>query len=54
LDSVREEMVMRDARDRNRPTDPLRPSPEAIMVVTSQQSVEEVVGHMMGMITDRL
>jgi len=54
LDTVREEMVMRDARDRNRHTDPLRPSPEAIMVETSQQSVEEVVGHMMSMITDRL
>jgi len=54
LDAVRDEMVMRDARDRNRATDPLRPSPEAIMVETSQQSVEEVVGHMMGMITDRL
>lgn len=54
LDAVRDEMVMRDARDRNRATDPLHPSPEAIMVETSQQSVEEVVGHMMGMITDRL
>ncbi|MEX0830470.1 MAG: (d)CMP kinase [Nitrospirales bacterium] len=54
LDAVREEMVLRDARDRNRATDPLRPSSDAIMVETSQHSVEEVVGHMMGMITDRL
>lgn len=54
LDRVREEMVMRDTRDRNRTTDPLRPSPEAIMIETSQQSVEEVVGQMMGIIADRL
>jgi cytidylate kinase len=54
LDTVRDEMVRRDTRDRNRTMDPLRPSPEAIMVETTQQSVEEVVAHMMGMIAARL
>ncbi len=54
VDTVRDEMVRRDTRDRNRTTDPLRPSPEAIMVETTQQSVEEVVAHMMGMIVARL
>lgn len=54
VDVVRDDMVTRDARDRNRAIDPLRPSPEAIMVETSTQSVEEVVEHMMGLITDRL
>ena len=54
LDRVREEMVMRDTRDRNRLTDPLRPSPHAIMIETSQRSVKEVVSQMMGMIADRL
>lgn len=54
VDVVRDEMVLRDDRDRNRATDPLRPSPEAIMVETSTQSVEEVVGHMMGLIAERL
>jgi len=54
LDSVREEMIMRDTRDRNRSTDPLRPSPDAIRIETSQESVEQVVGRMMGMIADCL
>ena len=54
LDTVREEMVMRDTRDRTRVLDPLRPASEAIMIETSQKSVEEVVSHMMGMIADRL
>ncbi len=54
LDVVRDEMVTRDARDRNRCIDPLQPSPQAILVETSHQSVEEVVGHMMGMIMERL
>ncbi len=54
LDTVRDEMVVRDTRDRNRTTDPLRPAPQAIMIETSQQSVDEVVGHMMGMIANRL
>ncbi len=54
LDTVRDEMVLRDTRDRNRATDPLRPAPHAIMIETSQQSLDEVIGHMMGMIVDRL
>ena len=54
LDTVREEMEMRDSRDRNRTTDPLHPSPQAIMIETSQHSVDEVVGQMMGIISDRL
>ena len=54
LDTVREDMIMRDSRDRNRLTDPLHPSPQAIMIETSEQSVDEVVGQMMDMIADRL
>ena len=54
LDTVRDEMVVRDTRDRNRTTDPLCPAPQAIMIETSQQSVDEVVGRMMGMIANRL
>jgi cytidylate kinase len=54
LDKVRDEMVMRDTRDRTRALDPLRPAPEAIMIETSQQSIEDIVSHMMGMIADRL
>jgi len=54
LDTIRDEMVMRDTRDRTRALDPLRPAPEAIMIETSQQSIEEIVNHMMGMIADRL
>jgi len=47
-------MAVRDDRDRTRSVDPLRPAPEAIMIDTSRQSVEEVVGHMMEIIADRL
>ena len=54
LERVQEEMVMRDHRDRTRTLDPLRPAPQAIMIETSSQSVEDVVTHMMGLIADRL
>lgn len=54
LKIVRNDMAVRDDRDRTRMVDPLRPAPEAIMIDTSQQSVEEVVGHMMQFIADRL
>ncbi|MDH3771130.1 MAG: (d)CMP kinase [Nitrospirota bacterium] len=54
LDTVRDDMVMRDTRDRTRALDPLRPAPEAIMIETSQKSIEDIVSHMMGMIADRL
>jgi cytidylate kinase len=54
LDTVRDEMVMRDTRDRTRANDPLRPAPEAIMIETSQKPIEDIVSHMMGMIADRL
>jgi CMP/dCMP kinase len=54
LDTVRDEMVMRDTRDRNRTHDPLRPAPEAIMIETSQKPIEDIVSDMMGMIADRL
>ena len=54
LKTVRDDMAVRDDRDRTRTVDPLRPAPEAIMIDTSQRSVEEVVGHMMENIADRL
>ncbi len=53
LKTVRNDMAVRDDRDRTRMVDPLRPAPEAIMIDTSRQSVEEVVGHMMQFIADR-
>lgn len=54
LKTVRNDMAVRDDRDRTRMVDPLRPAPEAIMIDTSRQSVEEVVGQMMQFIADRL
>jgi cytidylate kinase len=54
LKTVRDDMAVRDDRDRTRTVDPLRPAPEAIMIDTTQRSVEEVVGHMMKIIMDRL
>ncbi|MDX2348156.1 MAG: (d)CMP kinase, partial [Nitrospirota bacterium] len=54
LDTVRDEMVMRDTRDLTRAHDPLRPAPEAIMIETSQKPIEDILSQMMGMIVDRL
>ncbi len=54
LKTVQDDMSVRDDRDRTRRVDPLRPAPEAIMIDTSRQSVEDVVGHMMNIIADRL
>ena len=54
LKTVRNDMAVRDDRDRTRMVDPLRPAPEAIMIDTSRQSVEEVVSHMLQFIADRL
>lgn len=53
LKTVRNDMAVRDDRDRTRMVDPLRPAPEAIMIDTSRQSVEEVVSHMLQFIADR-
>ncbi len=54
LKAVQDDMSVRDDRDRTRTVDPLRPASEAIMIDTSQQSVEDVVGHMMNIIAERL
>lgn len=54
LDTVRDEMVIRDTRDRNRTNDPLCPAPQAITIETSQQSVDDIVDQMMGMIAEHL
>ena len=54
LKTVQDDMSVRDDRDRTRRVDPLRPALEAIMIDTSRQSVEDVVGHMMNIIADRL
>jgi CMP/dCMP kinase len=54
LKTVREDMAVRDDRDRTRTLDPLRPAPEAMTIDTSQRSLDQVVGHMMNIITDRL
>ena len=54
LKAVQDDMSVRDDRDRTRTVDPMRPASEAIMIDTSQQSVEDVVGHMMNIIAERL
>lgn len=54
LKMVQDDLSVRDDRDRTRTVDPLRPAPEAIMIDTSRKSVEDVVGHMMKIIADRL
>jgi cytidylate kinase len=54
LKAVQDDMSVRDDRDRTRTVDPLRPASEAIMIDTSQQSIEDVVGHMMNIIAERL
>ena len=46
LDTVRDEMVLRDTRDLTRAHDPLRPAPETIMIETSQKPIEDIVNHL--------
>ncbi len=53
LESVQEEMAVRDKRDRTRTVDPLCPAEDAIMVDTSHKSAIQVVDKMMKMIMDR-
>ncbi len=52
LPSVQKEMEIRDKRDRNRTVDPLRPAPEANIIDTSHQTIEEVVGSMLSKIRE--
>ena len=54
LKAVQDDMALRDDRDRTRTMDPLRPASEAIIIDTSESSVEEVVEHMLKIIADRL
>ena len=52
LQTVRNDMEIRDTRDRTREVAPLRPAPGANIIDTSHQSIEEVVGSMIARIMD--
>jgi cytidylate kinase len=42
LPAIEREIEERDARDRSRPVNPLRPAPDAVVIDTTDQTVEEV------------
>lgn len=50
LETIMEEIRQRDARDSQREVAPLKPAPDAIIIDTSQMSVEEVVARIMSLI----
>jgi CMP/dCMP kinase len=53
LAEVQREMAARDSRDRTRSTAPLRPADGAVIINTSNQSVEQVLEQMMNVIADQ-
>ncbi len=50
LDGIRQ----RDARDLERTVSPLKPAHDAIVLDSSQMSIEEVVAHVQGIVSERL
>ncbi|APC08501.1 (d)CMP kinase [Neomoorella thermoacetica] len=50
LETIMEEIRQRDARDSQREVAPLKPAPDAIIIDTSQMSVEDVVARIMSLI----
>lgn len=45
-----EEIEQRDARDANRPTSPLRPAEDAIVIDTSEMSIDDVVDRILALV----
>ena len=54
LDDVRREMTIRDARDRSRDVAPLTPATDAIMIDTSNLSIDQVLDRMIEVVSARL
>ncbi len=52
LQTVKNDMQIRDTRDRTREVDPLRPAHGANIIDTSRQSIEEVVSSMISRIME--
>jgi cytidylate kinase len=50
---VREDMIKRDAQDRERSVSPLRPAPDAILIDSTKVGIEEVLNLMMHHVGER-
>ena len=48
------EVLERDARDTDRTTSPLRPAPDAVLIDTSEMSIDDAVGQAIALVTRRL
>jgi CMP/dCMP kinase len=53
-DAVLEEIRERDQRDRNRAQSPLKPAPDAVVIDSTNLTLEEVVGKVQELVTARL
>jgi cytidylate kinase len=52
--AILQEIRERDQRDRNRPQSPLRPAPDAVVIDSTNLTLEEVVGRVQELVTARL
>jgi len=52
LDEIREDIIQRDYRDTNRAVSPLKQAEDAILIDSSNMSINEVVGEIYGYILD--
>jgi len=54
LAQVVEELTKRDERDSNRSVAPMRPAQDAVVIDTTDRSIDEVLDHILKIVNDRL
>ena len=54
LAQVVEELTKRDERDSNRMVAPMRPAQDAVVIDTTDRSIDEVLDHILNIVNDRL
>jgi cytidylate kinase len=54
LAQVVEELTIRDERDSNRSVAPMRPATDAVVIDTTEKSIDEVLNEILDLISDRL
>jgi cytidylate kinase len=53
-EAIREDILKRDERDRNRAESPMRPAPDAIMIDSTELNLDEVLARIESIVTERL
>lgn len=54
LAQVVEELTIRDDRDSNRSVAPMRPATDAVVIDTTEKSIDEVLEDILGLVSDRM